>query len=131
MCIKGRACKVISVTTSKTGKHGHAKCHFTAQDIFNGKKCEELIPSTHAADIPFVVRKDFSLLDISDDDFLTLCDEAGETRADVGMPSYPDGFAHEIREKFADEEKTWTVTLQTAMGIEMIIAIKEDVAAAK
>ena len=38
ICIKGRACKVVNVTTSKTGKHGHAKCHFVATDIFNGKK---------------------------------------------------------------------------------------------
>ena len=44
--IKGRPTKVIEVTTSKTGKHGHAKCHFTALDIFTNKKMEELVPST-------------------------------------------------------------------------------------
>ena len=38
ICIKGRPCKVTSVSTSKTGKHGHAKCNFVATDIFNGKK---------------------------------------------------------------------------------------------
>ena len=36
--IKGRPCKVSDVTSSKTGKHGHAKCHFVAIDIFTGKK---------------------------------------------------------------------------------------------
>lgn len=29
---------MINVSTSKTGKHGHAKCNFTATDIFTGKK---------------------------------------------------------------------------------------------
>jgi translation elongation factor P/translation initiation factor 5A len=33
-----RPCKVSDVSSSKTGKHGHAKCHFVAIDIFNGKK---------------------------------------------------------------------------------------------
>eukprot|EP01040_Poterioochromonas_malhamensis_P022278 gene22278-27055_t len=34
ICIKGFPCKVTHVSTSKTGKHGHAKCNFTAIDIF-------------------------------------------------------------------------------------------------
>ena len=36
--IKGQPCKVSDVSTSKTGKHGHAKCHFVAIDIFNGTR---------------------------------------------------------------------------------------------
>lgn len=43
--------QVIEVTTSKTGKHGHAKCHFTATDIFTGKKMEELVPSSHNLEV--------------------------------------------------------------------------------
>merc|ERR1712178_516976 len=31
--IKGKPCKVLDVSTSKTGKHGHAKCHFVASNI--------------------------------------------------------------------------------------------------
>lgn len=29
--IKGRPCKVVDVSTSKTGKHGHAKCAFVGE----------------------------------------------------------------------------------------------------
>ena len=51
---------MIEVTTSKTGKHGHAKCHFTALDIFTNKKMEELVPSTlvmmHNLEVPVVSR---------------------------------------------------------------------------
>ena len=31
----------------QTGKHGHAKCKFTAIDIFDGSKHEMLESSTH------------------------------------------------------------------------------------
>merc|ERR1711877_22981 len=40
--IKGKPCKVLDVSTSKTGKHGHAKCHFVASNIFTGKKQEDV-----------------------------------------------------------------------------------------
>merc|ERR1711937_1081427 len=60
--IKGKACKVKDVSVSKTGKHGHAKCKFAASDIFTGATCEELCPSTHSIDQPFVTRKDYSVM---------------------------------------------------------------------
>ena len=42
------------MATSKTGKHGHAKCAFVAVDIFTGKKMEDLAPSSHNVEVPFV-----------------------------------------------------------------------------
>jgi translation initiation factor 5A len=31
--IKGRPCKIVDMSTSKTGKHGHAKVHLIAIDV--------------------------------------------------------------------------------------------------
>lgn len=59
--IKGRPCKVMEMSTSKTGKHGHAKVHLVALDIFTGKKYEDLCPSTHNIDVPNVTRNDFQV----------------------------------------------------------------------
>merc|ERR1712138_353356 len=60
--IKGKACKVRDVSTSKTGKHGHAKCKFSAVCIFTGNTCEELCPSTHSIGVPFVHKTDYQVM---------------------------------------------------------------------
>lgn len=59
--IKGRPCKVMEMSTSKTGKHGHAKVHLVALDIFTNKKYEDLCPSTHNIDVPNVTRMEFTV----------------------------------------------------------------------
>ena len=60
--IKERPCKVSEVTSSKTGKHGHAKCHFVAIDIFTGKKMEDLVPASHTTSVPFVKKMEFQCM---------------------------------------------------------------------
>ena len=60
--IKNRPCKIVDMSTSKTGKHGHAKVHLVAIDIFTGKKLEDLSPSTHNMDVPVVKRNEYTLV---------------------------------------------------------------------
>jgi translation initiation factor 5A len=117
--------QVSAVSTSKTGKHGHAKCNFTAIDIFTGKKYEDIIPSTHTAHVPFVVRKDYSLVDISSDEFCSLMDDEGNCREDVKLPDYPDNFGREIKTAF-EAGKSLMVSVLSAMGHDQIVAMKED-----
>lgn len=126
--IKGHPCRVVNVSTSKTGKHGHAKCNFTALDIFTNKKYEDIVPSTHTTSVPNVTRAEFTLLDITDEDFVSLMDENGDTREDIKLPPIPEGFAEQIRADF-DEGKQLVVTVLKACGIEQIISTKEDTTA--
>ncbi|KAJ5601313.1 Eukaryotic translation initiation factor 5A [Penicillium lagena] len=121
--IKGRPCKIVDMSTSKTGKHGHAKVHMVAIDIFTGKKLEDLSPSTHNMDVPNVTRKEYQLLDITDDDFLSLMDDTGATKDDVKVPDSDLG--ERIIRMFREEEKDVNVVVQTAMGEEAAIDVKE------
>ncbi|OQE14338.1 hypothetical protein PENSTE_c036G07050 [Penicillium steckii] len=121
--IKGRPCKIVDMSTSKTGKHGHAKVHIVAIDIFTGKKLEDLSPSTHNMDVPNVGRKEYQLLDITDDDFLSLMKDDGDTKDDVKVPD--NDLGARIVKMFREEEKDVNVIIQTAMGEEVAIDAKE------
>merc|ERR1712010_191244 len=85
--IKGKPCKVRDVSVSKTGKHGHAKCKFSAVDIFTGNTCEELCPSTHSIDIPVVTKKDWMIQGLQDETYVLLMDDEGEMREDLQLPN--------------------------------------------
>jgi len=131
--IKGNPCKVSDVSTSKTGKHGHAKCHFVAIDIFTGKKMEDLVPAGHTTAIPFVKKEEYQCIDADDDDFITVMDSKGETRSDIKLPHATQGLqtipesaevvSKRIKELLA-AEKDFYVIVQSACGVEMIMDTK-------
>jgi translation initiation factor 5A len=125
MMIKGHPCKVLSISVSKTGKHGHAKCNFVATDIFTGKKYEDMIPSTHGTTVPLVNRSDWEIIDIDEGGEVTLMDEAGNQKTDLNLPTFPDTMAEEIRNAWSGGENSVVVSVQAAVGIEQIIAYKK------
>lgn len=123
--IKGNPCKVLQISVSKTGKHGHAKCNFVATDIFTGKKYEDMIPSTHGTTVPIVKKDEWELIDIEGDE-LTLMDEAGNQKTDLNLPSYPEGLADEIRNAWNGGENSVILSVQAAVGIEQVIGYKKS-----
>jgi translation initiation factor 5A len=112
--IKGRPCKIVDMSTSKTGKHGHAKVHLVGIDIFNNKKMEELCPSTHNMDVPNFKTESFEVIDITDDGFLHLIDNDGEISENMKLP---DGELGESIRKGLKDDLTPVVTVTSAMGI--------------
>ncbi|GAA5903951.1 hypothetical protein JCM5296_002464 [Sporobolomyces johnsonii] len=119
--IKGRPCKIVDMSTSKTGKHGHAKVHLVAIDIFTGRKYEDLSPSTHNVDVPNVTRQEYQLLNI-DDGFFNLITQDGTAKDDVKVPESDIG--EQIQAAF-DDGQDLLVTIISAMGEEQAISFKE------
>ncbi|KAJ3260092.1 Eukaryotic translation initiation factor 5A [Boothiomyces sp. JEL0866] len=119
--IKGRPCKIVDMSTSKTGKHGHAKVHLVAIDIFTNKKLEDLSPSTHNMDVPNVRKNEYPLLDI-DEGFFSLMQDDGSTKDDVKVPDNELG--RKIEEDFA-AGKELLVSVTSSMGEEHCLGYKE------
>merc|ERR1712146_13708 len=123
--IKNRPCKVVDVFTSKTGKHGHAKAHFVALDIFTGKKMEELCPTSHNALVPNVNRKDWQVVDCGEEagDPVSLMDpETGDMKDDMNMPNDAD-LCEALKTNFDSGSDTY-VTVIEAMGESQIMSTR-------
>jgi len=119
--IKGRPCKIVDMSTSKTGKHGHAKVNLTALDIFTGKKLEDLSPSTHNMEVPNVSRQEYQFL-YEDDGFMYLMTSDGTEKNDVKLP---DGEIGAQIKKYEEAGTEAVVTIISAMGEEACVSVKE------
>jgi len=120
--MKGHPCKIVDMSTSKTGKHGHAKVNMVGIDIFDGKKYEDMSPSTHNMDVPNVNRKEYTLIDVTEEGFLSLMDDGGDVRDDLHCNHNPE-LLNEIQKKF-DAGEEMMITVLAAMGKEVPLTIK-------
>lgn len=116
LVINGRPCKVVCVTTSKTGKHGGAKNHFQAVDIFTGKFHTYLSSTTDRVDVP-VVRKDTYTLMAVQDGFMSLLQADGGVKESLRLPQTQLG--NDILSA-QEEDREVTITVVSAMGEEMV-----------
>ena len=112
------------ITTSKTGKHGHAKANYYGYDIFTHKRYEDCEPTTHNVMVPVVTRTEYLLTDINEDDktengdVVTLMTEGGDQREDLRMPD-TEPYTN-LRTAFAKGDKEVWITVINAMDINMI-----------
>jgi translation initiation factor 5A len=119
-------CKVIETSTSKTGKHGHAKINIIGVDIFTGKKYTDMAPTSHNIYAPFVTTTNWQLVDITDDKYAVLINENGESCEHIMIPdenSADSQLAIGLYENFKKDKNIY-VTVTKAMDTESITAFK-------
>jgi translation initiation factor 5A len=119
--LKDKPCKVVEMSTSKTGKHGHAKVNFTGIDIFTGKKYQAIQGSTHPMLTFNSTKTEFSVMGLGDDgNTLTLLDEKGNEKDGISLTGADEKAAEAIREAVEANEKEVFVTVLEALGQYMV-----------
>ncbi|MCL2143500.1 MAG: translation initiation factor IF-5A [Methanomassiliicoccaceae archaeon] len=77
--IDGEPCKIISMTTSKPGKHGSAKASIEAASIFTGAKKSLISPVSSKVQVPMIDKRKGQILSIRGDEIQLMDLETFET----------------------------------------------------
>ncbi|KAL8752164.1 MAG: hypothetical protein Q9184_005823 [Pyrenodesmia sp. 2 TL-2023] len=125
--IKSHPCKILSKSTSKPGKHGHAKVNFEALALLSPfKKHTDIHPAHATVAAPIVKLTSYLLLDVNEG-FLSLWDQhAGRVKDDVKAPPGAEGEVGAKLERVWEKEgkgeggeEVWVTVLAT-MGVEVV-----------
>ena len=108
-------CKILEVTTSKTGKHGHAKAHITCVDIFTDKKYEINEPTSHNLMCPNVEKDEYPLVDMDDEGRVTYMEKSGDYNDTLVIDPSTELFKI-IKNDLANEDNNILVSVTSAMN---------------
>jgi translation initiation factor 5A len=95
--IEGEPYTVRSSDTSKTGKHGHAKCRIEAVGIFSDRKKVIAVPGHERFEVPLLEKKKAQVLSVSDTTASVMDLESYET---IDIP-----FQADLKEDLAPEKQ--------------------------
>jgi len=74
MIIDDEPCKIMSISTSKPGKHGEAKARIEAIGIFDGQKRSVVHPVKHKVYVPIIDKRNGQVLSLMGQDTVQLMD---------------------------------------------------------
>ncbi|WP_457554498.1 translation initiation factor IF-5A [Candidatus Pyrohabitans sp.] len=94
--IDGEPCRVVSYTTAKTGKHGHAKANVVGIGIFDGVKRTLVAPVDAKVEFPIIDKRVAQVLAIMGDTVQLMDMETYETFETAVPP--PDELEGELKE---------------------------------
>ena len=83
--LKDHPCKIVDMSTSKTGTHGHAKVKLTGGCALTDKKFQELFSSTHNGWFPHVTKTEYQIADIDGD--AMSCMDADFAEVEITCPA--------------------------------------------
>jgi len=86
-------CKIVSISTSKPGKHGESKARIEAIGVFDGQKRSIVHPVKHKVHVPMIDKRTAQVLALIGDSTVQLMDL--ETYETFDMP-IPDEFKGQL-----------------------------------
>jgi translation initiation factor 5A len=93
-------------------------------DIFTGRRYEDVRPIGHMIQTPNVRKKDYLVVNIDDEDYITLLNEdTCNVRSDIKLKEDSD-ITRRLLDKFNEGTGQIKVTVLKALGEEQIIAFK-------
>ncbi len=79
MLIDEEPCRILSIQTSKPGKHGEAKARIDAVGIFDGSKRSVVFPVKHKVQVPMIGKRQAQVLSLTDTEVQLMDLESYET----------------------------------------------------
>jgi len=74
-----KVCILKSLETSRTGKHGHAKCRVEAIGVLDNSKIIKIMPAHEKVEVPIIEKKNAQVLSIQGDTANVMDMESYET----------------------------------------------------
>ncbi len=87
MIIDGEPCKIMSISTSKPGKHGEAKARIEAIGVFDGQKRSVVHPVKHKVHVPLIYKRSAQVLSIMGKDIVQLMDLETYETFEMSIPA--------------------------------------------
>ncbi len=66
MLIDEEPCRILSIQTSKPGKHGEAKARIDAVGLFDGSKRSVVFPVKHKVQVPMIGKRQAQVLSLTE-----------------------------------------------------------------
>jgi translation initiation factor 5A len=111
--LDGAPCKITDTSTSRPGKHGHAKVNMMAVGILDGKKRQTVMPGHDKVEAPIIEKKTAQVLSVSNNQANVMDSESYET-FDMKIPD----------ELKADVKEGTEVMYWIIMGAKVIKQVK-------
>lgn len=120
--IDDEPCEVISLSHSKTGKHGHAKIRMEAVGLFDGKKRSPVMPSSSKVQVPIIDKRNAQVITLQGDEMSVMDKETYET---LTIPAPRDSELKEQLEEIVNSGKTAEVEYWVVMDRYLINRVRE------
>ncbi|MEA2070987.1 MAG: translation initiation factor IF-5A [Asgard group archaeon] len=115
-------CEVLSLSHSKTGKHGHAKIRMQVVGLFDKKKRSPVMPSTAKVQVPIIDKRNAQVITKQGDELSVMDKETYET---LTIPAPRDEEMNQKLDEIINSGKTAEVEYWSVLNRYLINRVRE------